>query len=59
MVDKVKIAERMRKRGATDKEIERATCDHDYGKTWMHTPFGCTQTCRKCGQIVCNPRHCH
>lgn len=55
-------AERMRRNGMSEKAIAKdlrcRTCEHDYGDTYVWTFLGCTQTCKKCGQMVCIPNHC-
>ncbi|AKU97036.1 hypothetical protein AKJ09_03700 [Labilithrix luteola] len=45
-------------RGLSEKEIQRALCEHDYGDMCQWTFMGCTRTCTKCGQMQCDPNHC-
>ncbi len=45
-------------RKEAEREVQRATCDHEYGPMAMRTFMGCTRTCTKCGQMTCEPNHC-
>jgi hypothetical protein len=50
--------EQMEEMGMSEREIAKEFCEHDFGGVWMHTFMGCTQTCRKCGLMYCDPNHC-
>jgi hypothetical protein len=50
--------EGLRALGASEHEIKRAFCEHDFGETWERSWLGCTQTCQKCGAMVGHPNHC-
>jgi hypothetical protein len=42
----------------SDAEWARMTCEHEWGEWDERTPFGCTRSCRRCGQKMCDPNHC-
>jgi hypothetical protein len=50
--------EKWRRRGLSEKEIDRTLCEHEYGAMCQWTFMGCTRTCSKCGQILVDPNHC-
>lgn len=42
-----------------EREIQRANCEHDFGKMCEDNPLGgCIRTCQKCGQKQCLPAGC-
>ncbi len=41
-----------------EKEVRRASCEHDYGDRCMSSFLGCYRTCLKCGQMMGLGRHC-
>ncbi len=45
-------------RDAAEKEVRRASCEHDYGNMCETSFMGCVRTCVKCGQKMGLGRHC-
>lgn len=45
-------------RADAEREVKRATCEHDYGTMCESSFLGCFRTCVKCGQKMGLGRHC-